>query len=229
MCAKLSVPARNQAKAELRKSRDERMLDSSATAAICAGPDNLIVSWNAGAENLFGFTEFEVLGKPLSLIIPAKHRAAHDARLARAVRAGEARLAGHSVEIIAQHADGREFPVDLSLSMWFEGGQPLFGALLRDVTDRHAAKRRLEHLAHCDTLTALPNRNALYAKLGSAVQRSPRPHRGAHDRSRHPSHHWSGLKCFTLTLPGFGTRSRLSCWSTLSPIPSARSARSAGP
>jgi diguanylate cyclase (GGDEF)-like protein/PAS domain S-box-containing protein len=173
MCAKLSVPARNQAKAELRKSRYERMLDSSATAAICAGPDNLIVSWNAGAENLFGFTEFEVLGKPLSLIIPAKHRAAHDAGLARAVRAGEARLAGHSVEIIAQHADGREFPVDLSLSMWFEGGQPLFGALLRDVTDRHAAKRRLEHLAHCDTLTALPNRNALYAKLGSAVQRSP--------------------------------------------------------
>ncbi len=149
------------------------MLASSDTAAVCAGSDNLIISWNSGAEKLFGFAESQVLGRPLSLIIPPKHRAAHDAGLARAARSGEARLAGHWVEIIAQHADGREFPVDLALSMWFESGQPMFGALLRDVTDRYDAKRRLEHLAHCDTLTALPNRNALYAKLASTNRQSP--------------------------------------------------------
>jgi diguanylate cyclase (GGDEF)-like protein/PAS domain S-box-containing protein len=153
--------------------RYEQMLANSATAAICAGADNLIVSWNAGAEELFGFSAEQAVGQPLSIIIPAKLQAAHNAGLARAVQAGRARLAGHSVDILALHADGREIPVDLSLSMWFEAGVPMFGALLRDISDRHSARQRLEHLAHCDTLTSLPNRNALQDRLTAEVGREP--------------------------------------------------------
>lgn len=149
------------------------MLAHSATAAICAGADNLIVSWNSGAEQLFGHSAKQVIGKPLSIIIPARHRAAHDAGLARAVRAGQARLAGRAVDIIALHANGHELPVDLSLSMWFEDGEPMFGALLRDIADRHSAQQRLEHLAHCDTLTSLPNRNALHERLGVQIDKAP--------------------------------------------------------
>lgn len=151
--------------------RYEQMLASSATAAICAGADNLILSWNAAAEHLFGYRADQAVGKPLSIIIPKRLRAAHDAGLARAVRSGRARLAGHSVDILALHANGREIPVDLSLSMWFEGGRPMFGALLRDIADRHSATQRLEHLAHCDTLTSLPNRNALHQRLATDVGR----------------------------------------------------------
>jgi diguanylate cyclase (GGDEF)-like protein/PAS domain S-box-containing protein len=153
--------------------RYEQMLASSATAAICAGPDNLIISWNTAAEQLFGRTADDALGQPLSIIIPTRHRAAHDAGLARAVQAGRARLAGHSVEMLALHKDGHELPVDLSLSMWFEAGKPMFGALLRDITDRQTAQRRLEHLAHCDTLTSLPNRNALHARLVADIDTVP--------------------------------------------------------
>lgn len=149
------------------------MLASSATAAICAGPDNRIVSWNTAAEQLFGYSAPEAIGKPLSIIMPSRHRAAHEAGLARAVQAGSARLAGRSVEILALHAQGHELPVDLSLSMWFEAGKPMFGALLRDITDRHSAQQRLEYLAHCDTLTALPNRNALHARLAADIENVP--------------------------------------------------------
>ncbi len=149
--------------------RYEQMLANSATAAICAGPDSLIRSWNAAAEHLFGFRAEHAIGRPLSIIIPERYRAAHNAGLARAVAAGQASLAGRSVEILAQHADGREVPVDLSLSMWFEGGKPMFGALLRDITDRQMARQLLERLAHCDTLTELPNRNALHACLETQI------------------------------------------------------------
>jgi diguanylate cyclase (GGDEF)-like protein/PAS domain S-box-containing protein len=153
--------------------RYEQMLASSATAAVCAGPDGLIVSWNSAAEQLLGHSAGEALGTPLSLIIPARHRAAHDAGLARAVQAGQARLAGRSVEMLALHAEGYELPVDLSLSMWFEAGKPMFGALLRDITDRQTVQRRLEHLAHCDTLTSLPNRNALHVRLSADIDKAP--------------------------------------------------------
>jgi diguanylate cyclase (GGDEF)-like protein/PAS domain S-box-containing protein len=153
--------------------RYEQMLASSATAAVCAGPDNLIVSWNTAAEQLFGYPAEQAVGKPLSIIIPERLRASHDAGLARAVRTGQARLAGRSVDILALHSSGSEIPVDLSLSLWFEHGQPMFGALLRDISDRHSAKQRLEHLAHCDTLTSLPNRNALHQRLAAAIGQVP--------------------------------------------------------
>lgn len=155
------------------ESRYEQMLASSGMAAICASSDNLIVSWNGAAEQLLGHRSQDVIGKPLSIIIPERLRAAHDAGLARAALAGEARLSGHSVEILALHADGHELPIDLSLSMWLEDGEPMFGALVRDITDRQAARRRLEHLAHCDTLTSLPNRNALLARLANSIERVP--------------------------------------------------------
>jgi len=157
----------------LAQQRYEQMLAHSGTAAVCAGADNLIVSWNSAAEELFGHSAEQVLGKPLSIIIPAGLRPAHDAGLARAVQAGHARLAKHSVDILALHADGSEIPVDLSLSMWFEDGKPMFGALLRDIADRHSAKKRLEHLARCDTLTSLPNRNALHERLVADIHRVP--------------------------------------------------------
>ncbi|MEG3178917.1 EAL domain-containing protein [Sphingomonas sp. RB3P16] len=153
--------------------RYEQMLSSSATAAICAGADNLIVSWNTAAEQLFGHRADQVIGKPLSIIIPERLRAAHIAGLARAVQSSRARLAGRSVDVLALHANGTEIPVDLSLSMWIEDGKPMFGALLRDIADRHSAKQRLEHLAHCDTLTALPNRNALHQNLRANVGEAP--------------------------------------------------------
>ncbi len=133
------------------QNRYEQMLASSATAAICAGPDDLILSWNTAAEELFGHSARAAIGQPLSIIIPVRHRDAHVAGLSRAVQAGKARLAGSSVDILALHADGSEVPVELSLSMWFEEGRPMFGALLRDITDRHNSRRHLEHLAHCDT------------------------------------------------------------------------------
>ena len=157
----------------LAQHRYNHMLANSATAAVCAGADNIIVSWNTAAEELFGHCAEKAIGQPLSLIIPPRLRAAHDAGLARAVQAGRARLAGHSVDILALHADGSEIPVDLSLSMWLEDGNPMFGALLRDIADRHSAKQRLEHLAHCDTLTSLPNRNALLERLTTEITRGP--------------------------------------------------------
>ena len=158
---------------KLVEGRYEQMLANSSTAAICAGPDNLILSWNAAAEQLFGYTRDEAIGQPLGIIIPPRLRAAHEAGLLRAVRSGSARLAGQAVEVLAMHADGHELPVDLSLSMWTEDGRQMFGALIRDISDRQAARQRLEHLAHCDTLTSLPNRNALHARLAHHIGGEP--------------------------------------------------------
>lgn len=157
------------------ESRDRygQMLANSATAAICANDNNVIISWNTAAEQLLGHSADFAVGKKLSIIIPPDQRAAHEAGMARAVKSGQTLLGGKSVDILALHADGREIPVDLSLSVWFEAGKPMFGALLKDIADRYTAQQRLEYLAHCDPLTSLPNRNAMHAKITTEISKSP--------------------------------------------------------
>lgn len=59
------------------RSRYEKMLASSATAAICASADHLIISWNSAAEKLFGHSAQYAIGKPLSIIIPHAKRSEH--------------------------------------------------------------------------------------------------------------------------------------------------------
>ncbi len=66
---------------------------------------------------------------------------------------------------MAQRADGSEFPVELSLSMWQEEGGANFGAILRDITERRANEEQLFRLAHHDPLTELPNRLVLCRRI----------------------------------------------------------------
>lgn len=149
--------------------RFEQMLANSATAAICASANHLIVSWNTAAERLFGHSAEDVIGKPLSIIIPDDKRASHCAGFDRAVRTSKTHLNGKSVDVFALHADGHQIPIELSLSMWFEAGTPMFGALVRDITDRHNAKQHLEFIAHRDPVTSLPNRYAIQQRIAEEI------------------------------------------------------------
>ena len=155
------------------RDRYAQMLGNSATAALCVDSDNVIVSWNGAAEQLFGHSAEAAIGSSLSMIIPSVHRAGHEAGFARAVKSGQTHLGGHSIDIRALHANGHEIPVDLSMSVWFENGKPMFGGLLRDITDRKTAQERLEYLAHCDPLTSLPNRNAMQAHMTTEIEKRP--------------------------------------------------------
>lgn len=155
------------------KDRYAQMLASSATAVVCADAHNIIVTWNAAAEKLFGYSADYAIGRPLSIIIPLDKREAHAAGLAHAAKSGQTQLGGKSIDIRALHAEGHQIAVDLSLSMWFEDGQPMFGALLKDITDRHTAQQRLEYLAHCDPLTSLPNRHAMHSRITEEIDHSP--------------------------------------------------------
>ena len=153
--------------------RYEQMLANSATAAICASADHLIVSWNSAAEKLFGHSAKHAIGKSLSIIIPHHQRAKHCVGFDRAVSSSKTQLNGKSVELFALHADGHEIPIELSLSMWFEAGAPMFGALARDITDRHGVQQHLHDIAHRDPVTSLPNRYAMQQRIAEQVASAP--------------------------------------------------------
>ncbi len=139
------VTERARLAAELAESQERlnAILRSANDAVIAADGDGLVVMWNPAAERLLGRREADMVGKPLTAIIPERFREAHLAGVKRASGGGEHHVIGRTVELAALRADGSEFPVELSLSTWTNDGARFFAGIIRDVTERKRAEQEL--------------------------------------------------------------------------------------
>ena len=117
------------------------IMGSTKDAIICADELGHVVLWNPAAENMFGRPEKDMLGKPLTAIIPEPYRSAHDAGIRRLSMNEEPRVIGKTVELSALHEDGSEFPIELSLGTWTIGKQHYFSGIIRDISDRKQAEK----------------------------------------------------------------------------------------
>ena len=102
-----------------------------------------IVSWNTAAERLFGQREREILGHPLTTIMPTRYREDHQRELERAKVTDVSPLIGKTIELHGLRKDGSEFPIELSLGAWRFGGQMLSCCIIRDITLRKKAEAKL--------------------------------------------------------------------------------------
>lgn len=94
---------------------------------------------------MFGYEEQEISGRLLSdTILPERYREAHTSGLQRYLSGGHGPILNRRVELSALHKDGREFPIELSVTaMTIEGGK-IFSAFLRDISERKQAERALK-------------------------------------------------------------------------------------
>jgi PAS domain S-box-containing protein len=111
-----------------------------------------IVVFNSAAEQTFGYSRADAIGRPMvDLIIPPGLRAAHLAGFNRHLRTGHRNLLGRRIELEAMRSDGSTFPVELAITEVVLPDRRLFTAYLRDLT---AAKRAEAEIKR--------QRNALY-------------------------------------------------------------------
>ncbi len=134
-----------------------RMAAATSDAIVCSNEDGLITFWNTAAEDMFGYSAAEVKGWPLETIIP-EFRATIKAEREAAHWTPERSSLGKAIEITGARKDKTLFPAELSLTFWNDGEGRQFGAIIRDVSERHRAQEHLRYLTHFDRLTALPNR-----------------------------------------------------------------------
>jgi PAS domain S-box-containing protein len=118
------------------------VMESAIDAIISGDVDGNIRSWNSSATALFGFTEDEVIGQPIELIIPERYRQSHKEGINRVSSGGPSHVIGKTVELAAIRKDGSEFPVELSLATWFLDDKRYYTGIIRDISERKQAEQK---------------------------------------------------------------------------------------
>jgi PAS domain S-box-containing protein len=118
------------------------VMESAIDAIISADVSGNIRSWNSAATALFGFTEKEVIGQPIELIIPDRFRKSHQEGIHRVSSGGPSRVIGKTVEVAALRKNGSEFPVELSLATWFLDKDRYYTGIIRDISERKQAEQK---------------------------------------------------------------------------------------
>jgi PAS domain S-box-containing protein len=149
---------RRQARLSLADSeaRARLIVDTAHDAFIGIDSTGHIAAWNAQAEQIFGWTREEAIGRNLAeTIVPPAFREAHNTGLRRFHATGEAPVVNQRLELTALHRDGREFPVELTITTPMRVGDGFFfGAFLRDISERRerdAELRRAKESAEAAT------------------------------------------------------------------------------
>ncbi len=141
----VDVTERIRAEESLRESEEKyRTITQSANDAIfTADSKGIIIDWNRGAEKIFGYTEAEITGKELNIVIPQGYRKQHMNGLKRVEQGGEHHVMGRTVEFRGLHKNGKEFPLELSLAEWETTNGKFYTGIIRDITDRKQAEEEL--------------------------------------------------------------------------------------
>jgi diguanylate cyclase (GGDEF)-like protein/PAS domain S-box-containing protein len=137
------------------------VVQSSTDTILCIDDDGIIKMANPAAARLFGCAAYELVDEPVAKFITLLAGEGAGARLAA--------LHGVISECDARTLGGEVFPVEIALSRVRLNTERLYTAIVRDIRERRAQTRSLQHQATHDSLTSLPNRAALLTHLERAL------------------------------------------------------------
>ncbi|MES2104149.1 MAG: EAL domain-containing protein [Pseudomonadota bacterium] len=157
---KADLGTRLNESAQVQLQQQSQILDHMQESVITMDLAGFIVSWNRGAEKLFGYTASEAIGKNILFL--------YDDEELDGLKLFDMFLeqGGREMEVRRRKKSGEIFWASLTLSPLCDSQKEPIGIIgyLRDITERKQAEERINHLAYYDLLTGLPNRT-LFKKL----------------------------------------------------------------
>jgi two-component system sensor kinase FixL len=139
------ITARKQEDLALRTSeaRWRAVVESAVDGIIVIDVQGNIESFNPEAERLFGYAQRDVIGRNISMLMPAPYREEHDRYLERYLATGVKKIIGIGREVTGRRRDGTTFPLQLSVGEMTVGAERRFTGILHDLSARVQLEERL--------------------------------------------------------------------------------------
>ena len=130
---------------ELRESeaRSRIVMETVADAVVTVDEEGRMLFVNRAAELIFGYEARELVGENLTVLMPEYLRRLHEAGMRRYIETGVKHISWGGVELPGLHRDGREVPLEVSFGEFALKGRRYFTGIIRDITERKRAGRRL--------------------------------------------------------------------------------------
>jgi len=124
----------------------QQLVECVGDAIIVSDANENIVLWNPSATRIFGYTEDEVLGQTLDLIVPERQRQRHSEGYSKSMQTGTTRYGTSLLKVPAKHKDGSTLSIAFTVGMLFDENHQANGvvAIIRDETARFAEERALK-------------------------------------------------------------------------------------
>lgn len=123
--------------------RFRTLAQTASDAIITVNKNSRIVFVNDAVENIFGYSEAELIGADLTLLMPDALRERHEAGMNRFIETNEKHISWAAIELLGKHKTGREIPLELSFGEFISDGERYFTGIARDVSERKLADEAL--------------------------------------------------------------------------------------
>jgi PAS domain S-box-containing protein len=144
------ITNRKEAERQLVESKDRfrQILDTAQEAFVAMNSAGEITAWNRAAEQTFGWPSEKVLGRPLAdVIVPERYREAHWRGLEKFLKTGKGPIMNKRIELMAFHRNGREFPVEMTVTPVRVRGGFSFNAFMHDISARKQVEQEAVKLS----------------------------------------------------------------------------------
>jgi two-component system sensor kinase FixL len=139
--------------------RLQSMIDAVPDAIITIDERGHITFFSSAAERMFQYSEQEVLGQNVKMLMPPPYYNEHDSYLSRYLETGQKRIIGIGRVVVARRKDGSTFPIELAVGEALVHGTHVFTGLIRDISEKQQIERRLHEvqadLLHVSRLSAM--------------------------------------------------------------------------
>jgi len=168
------IAATSQKLAALNLAHFKAIVDSSDDAIISKNINGIIASWNKGAERMFGYRADEMIGQPITCIIP-EERLPEEPEILDKIARG---IKVDHFETQRLHRNGSLVDLSVTISPIYGQNGEVIGAskIARDISRAKIAEAEIQRLAFYDSLTGLANRSLLQDRLNGTLHRAVREH-----------------------------------------------------
>jgi PAS domain S-box-containing protein len=135
------------------------VVETASDAVISLDETSAILLANPATTRIFGYDPAELIGKPLTMLMPEFLRKLHEVGFKRYLATGQRHINWQGTELVGRRKNGQEFPVEISFGELTKDGHRVFTGFIRDISERKQAQRAIQNaqaeLARVSRLTTM--------------------------------------------------------------------------